>query len=142
MTEDDLHNLLARELGIAPTYTSPGGERFYSRANAIRLVEAARSVGFGFYGVETFKSLSPGIQPRSDLIADWTMGGLGDKGWDAFADLSAKATLKFLDEVPDESDLIFSIVMVSEANGRRALERDAGGGAPCSGMPVRSTSNG
>lgn len=137
-----MHNLLARELGIAPTYTSPGGERFYSRANAIRLVEAARSAGFGFYGVETFTGQPPGVQPRSDLIGDWTMGGLGEKSWEAFADLSAKATLKFLDEVPDESDFIFSIVIVSEANGRRALGRNAGDGAPGSGTAACSISKG
>ncbi len=123
MTEKELYDHLEHYLGIVPARRSPGGEVFHTKPDALRLVEAAREMGFGFLGIEGFRHEPLRIRPQMDMIGDRTQGGMGGP-WEEFKERSYRATMRFLAEMPDDTDLIFNIV--TEARGRPLIDRRHG----------------
>lgn len=64
MMEDDLYRHLETEIGLIPARRSPGGEVFFTKADALHLVKAAHQAGFGILGIEGFKHGPSFIQPQ------------------------------------------------------------------------------
>jgi hypothetical protein len=112
MTDQAFLNSIASRMGLLPVYRSSGGEAYYTKADALRLVDVYRDAGYAFLGIEGFR-YDGRFLVATEMIGDWSQGGIKER-WPEFVQLSYRATVRFLKEAPEDAELVFTLVSVTQ----------------------------